>query len=60
MTCPATAGTCPALIALCITEITSWGTLYYSLPAMLGPLSHGTGWPDPAVLGALSAYVLVT
>ncbi len=49
-----------ALIALCITEITSWGTLYYSLPAMLVPLSHSTGWPGPAVMGAFSAGLLVS
>jgi predicted MFS family arabinose efflux permease len=49
-----------ALIALCVTEITSWGTLYYSLPAMLVPLSHSTGWPGPAVLGAFSGGLLVS
>jgi MFS family permease len=49
-----------ALTALCVTEITSWGTLYYSLPAMLVPLSHSTGWPDPAVMGAFSAGLLVS
>jgi MFS family permease len=49
-----------ALIALCITEITSWGTLYYSLPAMVTPLSHSTGWPDSAVMGAFSAGLLVS
>jgi MFS family permease len=49
-----------ALIALCITEITSWGTLYYSLPAMLVPLSHATGWSDSAVTGAFSAGLVVS
>jgi predicted MFS family arabinose efflux permease len=49
-----------ALIALCVTEITSWGTLYYSLPAMLVPLSHSTGWPEPTVMGAFSAGLLVS
>jgi predicted MFS family arabinose efflux permease len=49
-----------ALIALCVTEITSWGTLYYSLPAMLVPLSRSTGWPGPAVMGAFSAGLLVS
>jgi predicted MFS family arabinose efflux permease len=49
-----------ALIALCVTEITSWGTLYYSLPAMLVPLGHATGWPDPAVMGAFSCGLLVS
>lgn len=49
-----------ALIALCVTEITSWGTLYYSLPAMLAPLSHSTGWPDTVVMGAFSAGLVVS
>ena len=49
-----------ALIALCVTEITSWGTLYYSLPAMLVPLSHSTGWPDLAVMSAFSAGLLLS
>jgi hypothetical protein len=29
------AGRRRALVALCVTEITSWGTLYYAFPAML-------------------------
>lgn len=49
-----------ALIALCVTEITSWGTLYYSLPAMLVPLSHSTGWADTTVMGAFSAGLVVS
>jgi MFS family permease len=49
-----------ALIALCVTEITSWGTLYYSLPAMLVPLSHRTGWPSSLIMGAFSAGLLVS
>jgi hypothetical protein len=47
-----------ALTALCVTAITSWGTLSCSLPAMLAPLSHGTGWPDPAVMGEFPAGLL--
>ena len=49
-----------ALTALCVTEITSWGTLYYSLPTMLVPLSHSTGRTDPAVMDAFSAGLLVS
>jgi MFS family permease len=49
-----------ALIALCITEITSWGALYYSLPAMVAPLSRSTGWPASLVMGAFSAGLLVS
>jgi predicted MFS family arabinose efflux permease len=49
-----------ALIALCVTEITSWGTLYYSLPAMLVPLNRSTGWPGSVIMGAFSAGLLVS
>ena len=49
-----------ALIALCVTEITSWGTLYFSLPAMLVPLSRSTGWPGSVIMGAFSAGLVVT
>ena len=28
-----------ALMALCVTEITSWGTLYYAFPVLLGPIT---------------------
>jgi hypothetical protein len=44
-----------ALTALSVTETTSWGTLYYSLPAMLVPLSRSTGWPDSVIMGAFAA-----
>jgi MFS family permease len=47
-------------MALCVTEITSWGTLYYALPAMLTPLSRSTGWPDPVIMGAFSGGLLVS
>lgn len=49
-----------ALIALCVTVITSWGTLYYSLPAMLVPLSRSTGWPGSVIMGSFSAGLLVS
>jgi MFS family permease len=49
-----------ALIALCVTEITSWGTLYYSLPAMTAPLSRSTGWPVTVITGAFSAGLVVS
>ncbi|MBO0805241.1 MAG: MFS transporter, partial [Nocardiopsaceae bacterium] len=48
-----------ALAALCVTEITSWGTLYYALPAMAAPLSRDTGWPVTEVMGAFSAGLVV-
>ena len=34
-----------ALVALCVTEITSWGVLYYAFPVVLTRLTRATGWP---------------
>lgn len=53
------AGRRRALVALCITEITSWGTLYYAFPAMLGPLSAATGWSTGSALSAFSTGLLM-
>lgn len=44
-----------ALIALCVTEITSWGVLYYAFPVMLSSLTHDTGWSTATALTAFSA-----
>ena len=33
-----------AVLALGITQITGWGTSYYCLGVLAGPISHNTGW----------------
>jgi MFS family permease len=33
-----------AVLALGITQITAWGTSYYCLGVLAGPISHDTGW----------------
>jgi len=43
-----------ALIALCVTEITSWGVLYYAFPVMLASLSRDTGWSTATAMAAFS------
>jgi MFS family permease len=43
------------LIALCATQITSWGALFYALPVLLGEITSDTGWSTAAVMGAFSA-----
>lgn len=48
------------LAALCIAQTTSWGLLFYSLPAAVAPISQETGWSDTAITGALSAGLLVS
>ena len=51
---PAGAGPRRALIALCVTEITSWGVLYYAFPVMVAQVSRDTGWSTAAAMGAFS------
>jgi MFS family permease len=48
------------LAILCITQITSWGILYYAFPVLAPDISRATGWPTTAVVAALSGAQLVT
>ena len=48
-----------ALVALCITEITSWGVLYYAFPVLADSVSTDTGWSRSAVAAAFSGSQLV-
>lgn len=48
------------LAALCITQTTSWGILYYALPAAVRPITADTGWDPALVTGAFSAGLLVS
>ncbi|WP_033413298.1 MFS transporter [Actinomycetospora chiangmaiensis] len=48
------------LVALCATEITSWGTLYYAFPVLLGPITADTGWSSTAAVGAFSLGAIVS
>lgn len=43
------------LVALCATQITSGGVLFYALPVLLGDITADTGWSTAAVMGAFSA-----
>ncbi|TDB86712.1 MFS transporter, partial [Actinomadura sp. 7K534] len=57
-----TAGTGSArgvLAALCITEITSWGVLYYAFPVLAPVITADTGWSMPAITAAFSAALVV-
>lgn len=45
---------------LSVTEITSWGVLYYALPVLAPTISADTGWSPPAILGAFSAGLVVS
>lgn len=47
-------------MVLCITQIVSWGLLYYSLPTAAGQVAAGTGWSRSLVTAAFSAGLLVS
>jgi predicted MFS family arabinose efflux permease len=49
-----------ALIALCVTEITSWGVLYYAFPVMLSSLTRDTGWSTATAMAAFSTGAVVS
>ncbi|UUU38697.1 MFS transporter [Streptomyces sp. NBC_00162] len=49
-----------ALPALCATQITSWGIVYYAFPVLLPRLIADTGWSANAATGAFSMALLVS
>lgn len=42
------------LTVLCLTEITSWGILYYAFPVLSVSISADTGWSLPVIVAAFS------
>ncbi|MFI2369285.1 MFS transporter [Streptomyces sp. NPDC018833] len=49
-----------ALPALCATQITSWGTVYYAFPVLNPQIAADTGWSAGATTAAFSAALLVS
>ncbi|MFE6496332.1 MFS transporter [Streptomyces sp. NPDC057748] len=49
-----------ALPALCLTQITSWGIVYYAFPVLNPKITDATGWPAGATTGAFSLALLVS
>ncbi|MDI2131280.1 MFS transporter [Yinghuangia seranimata] len=47
------------LTALCVTEITSWGILYYAFPVLASTIKDDTGWSIPASTAAFSLALVV-
>src|SRR3954470_20988053 len=45
--------------ALGLTQILSWGSSYYLLAVLAGPIASDTGWPLHWVVGSLSAGLLI-
>ncbi|WP_405447269.1 MFS transporter [Streptomyces erythrochromogenes] len=48
------------LPALCATQITSWGIVYYAFPVLLPRLTADTGWSTNAATAAFSLALLVS
>jgi MFS family permease len=47
-------------MGLCITQITSWGVLYYAFPVALAAITADTGWSATAATAAFSAGLVVS
>ena len=48
------------LVALCVTEVTSWGVLYYAFPVLAPAISADTGWSAAAVTAGFSLGLVVS
>jgi MFS family permease len=48
------------LVVLCVTEITSWGVLYYAFPVLAPSIAADTGWSVAAVTAAFSTGLVVS
>ncbi|QNQ38542.1 MFS transporter [Streptomyces sp. CB00271] len=46
--------------ALCATQITSWGIVYYAFPVLNPQITAATGWPAGVTAAAFSAALLVS
>src|SRR4051812_48121760 len=49
-----------ALGALCLTQVTSWGVLYYASPVAPAAITADTGWSATAATAAFSAGLVVS
>ncbi|MGW6054352.1 MFS transporter [Streptomyces sp. NPDC055189] len=48
------------LPALCATQITSWGVVYYAFPVLNSRITADAGWPATSTTAAFSAALLVS
>ena len=48
------------LATLCLTQITSWGVLYYAFTVLSVRITQQTGWSQPAVTAAFSAALVTS
>jgi MFS family permease len=47
------------LLVLCLTEVTSWGVLYYAFPVLADRISDQTGWSRATITTAFSLALVV-
>jgi MFS family permease len=55
-----TSGQRRVLVILCVTQIVSWGVLYYAFPVLAPSIAADTGWSVAAVTAAFSAGLVVS
>lgn len=46
--------------SLCVTQVVSWGTLYYAFSLLLAPMGTSRGWNQAQMVGAFSVSLLVS
>lgn len=56
---PSAAGLRRVLVVLCVTEIVSWGVLYYAFPVMATSIAADTGWSVSTITAAFSTGLVV-
>jgi MFS family permease len=54
------AGLRRVLVVLCLTEITSWGILFYGFPVLAPAISSDTRWSVPTITAAFSAALVLS
>lgn len=55
---PTRAGLRRILATLCVTQIVSWGVLYYAFPVLVTDISTATGWSSTVLTAGFSAGLL--
>src|SRR5258705_13067191 len=57
---PTESGLRRTLATLCLTQITSWGVLYYAFTVLSVRITERTGWSQPVVTAAFSAALVTS
>src|SRR3954467_8796913 len=45
---------------LSVTQIISWGSLFYGIAVLIAPIEHDLGWSRDAIVGAFSLSMVCT